>query len=415
MAGKVKNLKRMKARLAGEADASVEIPFELICDCGETIRGVRRTRGIQKQCDQCGEALFVLPMNVYPATKSVSSEVIGGRFADRLKVIVGEFLPAKKKPQPSKNAAIATKSIAAAGKTVPGTAVETSTPKPKLRIPKIPRIELRKLIRRTFSPFRLVIISILCVVGLTGYWLTQQKAEEAARQVWLRSTDQIQSLLQDGKAVELEALLDETVSAGRVLGKADEEWRLTFNLSQETHAVNNLAASDLLAAFHSAYDNAGTMRKSAPQDITEASNSGVFVFDSSLRPDAESEGSFLFELPAAPGNQLVIGAIDLPQIQKYLQAVPDGRTLFSATVDSIVVPNRQHLAWRVKLDPASFVLLTNQDLCAQLGLSVDFDPDLESILVRQKDFVRQTETWEDRADDVLPEQSPPSETQESRR
>ena len=293
MEGKVKNLKRMKARLAGEANASVEVPFELTCECGETIRGVRRTRGIQKQCDQCGEALFVLPMNVYPATKSVSSEVIGGGFADRLKVIVGEFLPAKKKPKPSKNAAVAAKS-ATAGKPVPDTEAETARPKPKLRIPRIPRVDLRKAARRTFSPFRLVIISSLCVVGLTGYWLTQQKAEEAARQVWLSSTDQIQTLLQDGKAVELEALLDETVSAGRVLGKADEEWRLTFNLSQETHAINNLAASDLLAAFHAAYDDTGTMRENAPQDITDASKSGVFVFDSSLRPDTENEGAFLF-------------------------------------------------------------------------------------------------------------------------
>lgn len=409
MTGKVQNLKRMKARLAGEADASVEIPFELTCECGEVVRGIRRTRGIQKQCEQCGETLFVLPMNVYPATKSVKSEVIGGGFRDRLKVVVTEIFPAKKKKptQPPARLTNSDTTTAAENAAVPAAANAAQVAEPPKRKPfKIPRIDFRKVARQTFTPFRLVIIAMICVVGFTGFWLVQQQAKEAARQVWLTSVDQIELLLSEGKTVDLESQLKETVAAGRVLAKSDEEWRRTFNLYQEAKAINRLAASDLLTAFHGAYDKSGQLSDSGLGEIRNASTSGVFVFDTFLRPDVNNEGFFLFEIPAAPGHQPVTGAVGLPQLQKFLDAIPDQRILFAASVDSVVAPDRQRqLSWRIELAPASLVLLTSTELCESLGLSVDDEPELADILDRQQGFVRQTETWESRADDRIPEKT----------
>lgn len=399
MSGKVKKLQRMKARLSGEADASLEVTYELMCDCGQQICGVRRTSSIQKQCDQCGNSMFVLPINVYPATRSVKSEVIGGSFADRLKVVVGEMLPSGKSKKAGKQSPY-DDTVAAAAATE-STAPESSRPKVRRKLT-LPTFDVKAFLRKTFTPFRMVMLAMISVLSLTGYWLVQQQAQEAAQQVWLQAADEIETLLQNGDIVELESLLQSTVAAGSTLGKTDGEWRRTVNLYQQAQAINNLTASDLLSDFHSVYRD-GVVVDAAAQQLTEDAKRGHHIFDSWVVADYQNKGSFRMELPAAAGKHRVSTIIALPQLEQLLQQATDGRVLFAAKIESIAPPEENaELEWKIQLSAASFVLLTNPQLCDGIGLSADFDTELPTVLQRQDEFVKKSKTWEFRANDVVP-------------
>ena len=108
MIASIDKLKRMKARLSNDAATEIEVPYEVVCECGETVTGIRRDTWIEAECQDCYQSLFVLPTNVYPATPSVPSEVLGGTFSERLKVVISEIFPGRRteerpaEPKPEK-------------------------------------------------------------------------------------------------------------------------------------------------------------------------------------------------------------------------------------------------------------------------------------------------------------------------
>ena len=49
---------------------SIEIvPFEIQCECGSRLTGIRADRAKRAICAQCGEAHFILPVNQYPISE----------------------------------------------------------------------------------------------------------------------------------------------------------------------------------------------------------------------------------------------------------------------------------------------------------------------------------------------------------
>ena len=400
MAGTLKKLKRLRSRLKGEVDSSVVVPFEVLCDCGEVVRGIRRDTWIQSECSHCGQTLFILAANVYPSTKLVPSEILGGTFSDRLQIVAAEFIPRRqvKHPQPFAN----------------NTAQPevTTVAEPEVAVPSkvklsLPRVDVKKAVKRTFTPFRVLMLGMAAVLVLTGFWISHKNAIESAQQTWLKSTDEITEYLSDGKFVELEAALKQAVRAGATLGKSDSEWRSTVNLCQEISAVNMMASGDLLSEFHKAYDEFGDLVADARESILSVTQTGAFVVDSYFRRDDLNEGSFLIDMPAAPGRHLVNASIELPLLNRYLEAHTDGRILFAAKVVAVTAPiveGRSESAsdvWVLELDPQSFVLLTSKTLMANVGMPVEYDSELADILARQDEFVRASETWGGRVDDVV--------------
>ena len=85
-------LSKAKARLFGTATKDIVVPFELPCDCGHRVTGIRRASWQIATCSACEARVYVLPVNVYPATKRVRSEVLDGSVANRLGVIVRDLV-----------------------------------------------------------------------------------------------------------------------------------------------------------------------------------------------------------------------------------------------------------------------------------------------------------------------------------
>ncbi len=404
MAGTIQKLKQMKSRLTGKADDSIVVPFEVRCDCGEVVRGARRDSWIECECPNCSQTLFILPANVYPSTKLVPSEILGGTFSDRLKIIISDLLPKREFKQPRPARKLLTKA-----ETTENAELETTEAESIVRPPikfSLPKIDVQKAVKRTFTPFRLLMLGMSAMLVLTGYWMSHKNTIESAQQIWLKSTDDVVEYLGSRKFIELEVTLKQAVQAGIVLGKSDPDWRSTVNLYQETSAVNNMASGDLLTRFQNAYDENGRLTKSAQQSVMSVAETGSFVVDSFLKRDESRAGSFLIDLPASPGRHPVKASIELPQLSQFLDAHSDGRIFFAARIGSVTAPvvESQNAAatdaWFLKIEPHSFVMFTNEALSENIGLPVNYDPELAHVLGRQSEFVRGSETWEFRGDDV---------------
>lgn len=399
MVTSLQKLKRIKTQLQGSAAAAVEAPFEVKCECGATVRGIRRATWIEAECPDCCQSVFVLPSNVYPATRSVPSEVLGGSFSERLKVVIGELLPARSRK--SVEAADDTKSDA-------DTSQSPVVPQPvavrrRRSMPRLPRIDFKGLLVRTFTPFRLLMLSMLTVVGLTGYWMTWQQQVEAARQTWLKTSEQVEQHLSDSSdMIGLEATLRQAVDAGYTLGKNDPDWKWKRNLLQETIAVNSMAPLDLLNAFHDAYGDRNTLTDEAEQDVSTVAKSGTFVFDTYLQERSDQKGVFQLEFPATPGRHAVEIFLALPELTELASQIGDDRILFAAGIAAVQAPKqRTRQPWRLLIDPESFVLMTSPAHCQAIGISPDDDPELQNILQRQQEFVESSDSWEHRAETVI--------------
>lgn len=401
MAGTFKKLKRITARLQGGAEAAVAVPYELKCECGVTVAGMRRKTWIESECPDCCQTLYVLPANVYPATKQVPSEVLGGSLADRLKTVVGELLPKKKKSagkKPDK-----TPADKAAAKQKSDKSEVVVPPRPRF---KWPRIDVLGFLKRTFTPFRLLMMAMTLVMGVTIYWMTQQRAIEEAQAAWLKSPDEIAALLDDSKMIELQQALESAVQAADVLQRDDPESRLVRNMLDETIAINTIASVELLTAFHDAYDNSNTqqprtLQPDALDKVQAACGSGTFVFDSYLTTRPGQPDVYLAEFPTSPDEHPIEILIPLPDIGEFLESAPDGRAIFTIRIDQIAPPTRDTQdSWMLHVDPTAFVLLTSLPHCEQVGLTTEIDSTLEAILQRQRDFVESSSTWYDRAPKV---------------
>ncbi|MDG1897472.1 MAG: hypothetical protein P8J37_21460 [Fuerstiella sp.] len=407
MISTVAKLKRIKAKLQGGADAGGDVPYEVKCACGEPVSGMRRATWIEGECQSCLQSVFVLPTNVYPSTPSVPSAILGGTFADRLKTVLLETFPRREKEPENSKAPVAHDGDDATAETNASTAV--APPKQQIRWrPSLPSIDVKRAVIRIVTPFRVLMLAMFATVMLTGYWMTHQRAVEAAQQTWLKSTDEAQVLLNDREFLQLETLLTTAIEAGLMLGKDDPEWRGTQNLLHETQAFNNIASGGLLAAFHRAYDPGFLLVDDAEALVREKANSGTFVFDSYLRQHPEMAGTFFMELPATPGRHSVEVTIRIPEIRELLNANGDTRVLFAGRIHAVAAPAADSRgAWNLRIAPPSFVLLTNPVLCEELGLSPDDDPDLANILHQQRDFVESSERWEHRSvDTALRAESP---------
>jgi len=402
-------LKRITTRLQGGAQAAVAVPYELKCECGAKVTGTRRTTWIETECPECCHSVFVLPANVYPSTKSVPSEVLGGTFSERLKMVAGELFPSKtaagKKSKSKKSKKTSDKTAETQ------TAERQVTDEPTTPVRRLPQIDVKRLLKRTFTPFRMLMLAMAVVLGLTVYWMSYQRTMESARQVLLKSPEQIQQLLKDGDFVELQSVLQEATDAASTLQRDDPETRRTRNLLAETQAVNSIAASDLLTGFHQAYDDDQSIVDNAARQLTSICDSGMFVFDSWLQDRPGLPKQFLAEFPATPGNHPVEILIPLPALQEFREATEDGRVLFAARISKVVAPKSKSFeSWQLRVAPESFVLLTSQDHCDLIGLTLNIDPTIEAILNRQREFVEASDNWQNRLATAVPDANEDAET-----
>jgi len=389
-------LKRLSARLRGTVAEEIPAQFEIKCECGSLVSGVRGTSWQQSTCSECHTVLYLLPTNVYPSTDSVINDVIGGTFSKRLRVVLSEVLPLGKQKRktrqkltsPSKDETTS----GGTGKKLDTTAgTGTAVQSPRWRIPKIslPRINPAKIARRIFTPIRLLMLGMLLAVGLTTYWLYHRTQVDAAERIWREAQDTIPQLLADGDFQALQVTLANATDAGRLTGQNGPKWRLTTNLFEETQAVTGIC-----------YDTLPELLAEKVGRKTSALDAVVdqyFVLDGYIDPVGDESESFVIDIPAMSGQQSVMVTLQLPPLADFVPVHSGQRYVFAFKLSGAEMHDGFH---ELRVAPESFVLFTSEEHCDQLGMSVQSDPALAEVLANQKAFVEESLRWRNRRNEI---------------
>lgn len=382
-------LKRIQDRLTGTDSQSVETPYEIECDCGATVKGIRRKSWIESECPACAQSVFVLPMNVYPSTKSVPSEILGGTFRERLKVVTGELLQGYKSGKDTDDVDSDAKSPSNSA-SKKSKADEDVVVKPKWKMPKLalPRIDFKRLLARTFSPFRLLMMAVLATVGITGWLMVSQRQFAKAQKDWLESTASITEKLDSGELAGLLPDLEHAIQAGTVLEKDDAEFRRWNNLLVESRAFDELSTVGLVDVFHSAYNDENHLKPDAGEVVTTGCSDGWFLIDAQASPTTSGGSSWMIDFPVTPGLHPVSIVLPDESIGQLFQDAGSFRILFVAQLEVQKVPSaNEDGQWVLAANPASFALMTHTAHCEAAGFEIDNDPDLQQIIARQQQWV----------------------------
>ena len=407
-------LKTAKARLFGTTTQDIVVPFELPCDCGHRVTGIRRASWQVARCAACDTSIYVLPVNVYPATKRIRSEVLDGSVASRLGTIVQELLVGapdeKTRTASEKNAAAAPKQRHVAGESeadgdtsgvgeIPKRRIRRSEAQPKLSpaaaaivadpilveepVVRVPRPGMKVIIRRIFTPFRLLMLSAIVLVVATGWWVVSQRRMDEARKTWRREMDIAERALDDKDLAALQASLTKAVAAAETLHRDDSESRRALGLLRQTLALENLSSVDLISLLSGNLSDDGTL---SPARAAVAADSLVgkwFVIECTLR---SSENQLRAEIPLIVDSVPVIIKIRSEGMQHAVIAMPQSPLLFVASVESCgLIENRRE--FQIQLRGDSWSLITTEFHAAEFGFTTANTPGLNELIQRQAAFL----------------------------
>lgn len=414
-------LAKAKSRLFGTAVRDVPVPFELPCDCGHRVAGIRRPTFQVAVCSACQSSVYVLPVNVYPGTRRVRSEVLDGPVISRVGTIVrdlvlGENNSAADKavsetrasgradavieasPETSDDRAgsrrrkSTSKSSGSASNVTEATKAEpviehaaTGTP-----LVLVPRVSAAVRLKKVFSPTRLLALAGMGILVVTGWWMIRQQQMDEARKVWRREMDLVETALQDHDLQSLQSALQKAVDAAIVLNRSDAESREAESLLRQTEAVQNLGSADLVTLLSGFVRSDGSFDSEKASRVRESMIGQRLVFEAPLRTTSGNSQIPELSMPLIVDGIPVRVAVPSPWLLKYAQAEPSLPLLFVAAIKACQPPADPSGEWQMSLDPVSCILITSEFHAREIGFDVKNISGLRKTLERQAEFVRST-------------------------
>ena len=418
-------LSKAKARLFGTATKDIVVPFELPCDCGHRVSGIRRASWQIATCSTCDSRIYVLPVNVYPATKRVRSEVLDGSVANRLSVIVRDLVVGESESAPDSSASTnptSTNQLAAkssARRTGPPTDPDEDSPQddaadvsaaPSKRsrrgsphvlnaqaaalvaepilveepVVRVPRPSIAVIARRIFTPFRMLMLSAVVLIAATGWWVVTQRRMDDARKTWRREMDVAEKALDEKDISTLGDSLAKAVAAGQILQRDDAEARRASSLWLQTKALQELSPTDLISMLSGCTNPDGRLDAAKAATAAESLSGKWFVFESVLiRSDSGLQADMSLIIDSVP----VAIFVDSDVLQHAVTAMSQSPLLFVASVKSCeVVDGGRGL--QIRLDGDSCTLVTTEFHAAEFGFTSENTSGLDALLERQTAFLK---------------------------
>jgi len=390
---------KARARLFGTAARDVPVPFEIRCECGQRVTGIRRSSYQIAECSSCLSSLYVLPVNVYPMTKRVRSEVVDGPLTARVGTVVRELVTgdtqvavdpdqptsdgdqrsSRGKRRKSRGAArdeVIVATVAVPVQTADGTAIVA-----------IPKRSLKEQLQLLLSPTRIIAVMILGILLLTGWWMIEQRRFETARRVWRQEMDRVAPALKEHDLGTLYEALTKATAAASVMKRNDAESREATSLLLQTEAVLNLSSVDLVGRLSEAFAAKGGDRNTQAVTAAEALVGQWLLFESVLRAGSDSQQVEL-DFPLVIQDGAVRITSRAPVLTEYAQKNPKQPTIFCARIRSAQFVSDARLQWNLELDSADCVLLTTSLHTQTCGLDPQAIPELADTLQRQARFMK---------------------------
>lgn len=378
-------LSRAKGAFGGREAESAPEPIEIACPCGRKVEATRRRDFQRVLCKGCGEPFFLLPLDVYP----------------RPVMKVRKVKPPKSDTK--------TKSAPAQ----PDAKTEAAPVRPSIDLQKDLSVFASR-VRAQFTPLRMIVLSLLVVIGLTGWWQWTRAARSGAELDFKTASEAGQAALRKKDFVEAAQHFARAAHAADILQRHDVPAEQVRQRFRQLTAINSLltrSLTDLLESakagrlkgdtaaveseFSSLHAGRWVVLQSEVAPASEPSNpQSASVWEQRVQMDGESfllTGSLpiFSKVPAtlpslAPpdGNaapeaqpQLVLGLNDLGQRE----------VLFAAQVESLKWNGAQSV-WVLTLQSSSGFLWTDFDLLEPTGLQPDelrTEPQLRAMLLEQ--------------------------------
>ena len=398
-------LSRAKSALSGHAAETIPVPIELPCPCGRKIEAVRRESFQRVLCKGCGEPFFVLPLDVYP------------------RPVLKKVRPAKVSKTPTAAKPTDTPAEAATAATVMARpAIDLSAS----------RRNLAQAVRRRWTPLRLIVLSLLTVIGLTGWWQYNRAARGQAEIDFQTRLEAGQAALQKKDYVAAAQEFGKCVAAVNLLKRKDVAAEQARQRHRELMAIN----APLQRSFGDLLKAAEETKKSDSAATAEAefavSHAGRWiVLQTQITPSAASgdalpeweqslpfqEGVLLLtgkfpSVPASGGRQPPdasearsqksevrgqksdeANGHQPPDASEPLNAPNndlEGReVIFAAQIQSLHW-DAQKSVWEIRLNPQSGFLWSDYDLLLATGLVPDelrTEAQLKVLLTQQSHWI----------------------------
>lgn len=388
------------------------VPFEIRCDCGAPLTGVRAQRFKRAICAQCGEAHFILPVNQYaesertyfaadpppepsPLTEPESRDPlstdlyrISHPYVDRGPDAASAIEPACGNddtadiagPSPQKSCR------QDSHRTIrPARAAGSSRPRPT------GMIEAATAGRRWGATSRRVAAAatgFLLLVLATALWTVRNQAIDQAELQLTAATDAGKESLAGGDFLEARQHLQKALEALDTIGAGDEQIAPIRRLWLEAHVATNLVD----ASIEDMIDAARDARKLDPADWQD-------------QFDVRYGGRWLL-IDISPVETVQVQRVDDPDeppIAETRLVYPwtvDGFPIHFAGLQNLLSPGRARLvvagrllsatfdddsqAWVIRMDPAESFLWTQFDILLHLGFTREGDEPLRQLLNQQR-------------------------------
>jgi hypothetical protein len=335
-------------------------PFELRCVCGQVLTGERRATHQELACPTCSERLFALPCDVYP----------------RLRV------PAE--PQRK------TKTVATTTKSQPGErGVATSEDEPLVQV-KAGKLRKRRRFRlsQLVTPFRLVILAVVLVLGGTGYWFYYSRSLAQAESTLRTAEESGIAALEAGDYEIAVREFESAVAALGVLKRRDPHAGWTHQMHRETAAISGLAIDSLYEIVVQAEERRGAVR--AWTDYFRSTYAGDWVVFETTLPPAGNSSRLVIDGPFAIDGTSVQVVCDAGVLAQ-LAGMGESRTvIFAAQLKACRLDQATQQTWLIELEPASVFLWSDLSNYRALGFRVDdqhSDEHTAELLSRQTELL----------------------------
>ena len=399
--------------------------YEVLCRCGERTVGLRISRYQQVICKQCGEPLFVLPANVYPGPpppdpKRVPESqpepepdqlALAEAAADEPTRSANEPAPEPSVAEDDLLGALAneSKSLTRKGqqeelerkqlaeereKRKAQLKKKKATEKAKARKardenPLTAREPIRQRLRRVFSPFRMVVVSVIAIIIATVSWQIHSRNVESGRLRFDTARKKAMALLEKQDFAGAEPLLVEAAQAADLIDRQDKSANKVRRLALETNVVNNLSVTSVYEAL-----NAATVASedNVTNVLTTQLGDRWIVLDTYVTPQRSTADGILYavEMPLLVNGVFIEATVVTDEFSRLGLKKSGMPIAFAAKIEACMLKKKNGEPNRLTLQLASdsVRLWANQVTYDALGFS---DSELPEHLAKQASALGVTE------------------------
>lgn len=332
--------------------------YEITCDCGARLHGIRIPVPQKPACPECSTILFVLPASVYPVPTSVQRRWLG---TDQPET-VGQLPKSKKFRSVSDQRR--EKELARKAKAERAITQRQAPVGPPLG----------ERLRQQITPFRVIMVCVITGVALTAGVLIRNARWNQAQRELQGALDRGHAALDAGNITEAAHEFQSAVTALDILGRRDDVAEQIRRTAQEAGASASLSPRSMTESLEAWLMKSPNQSNSFPENAD-----AWFLFDVALHPATAAEFAgqskpLVVDLPLQIGKTPVLLLIEEPAWKPWLleqSGSEPHRVLFAAQLRRGEVPSGEHAVARVWLNDATAILWSNTDTFPAAGSLVD--------------------------------------------